>query len=375
MNDPRFTKWAQLIVQYSIDVQPGDLVAITARPSATALIEALYIEILKAGGHPHFLARDYPPYLPGLGSTGEIFLKFASDAQLQHVDLFYKRVIDDFDGMVTIISDDNFSSYAHVDQSKVAAYRRAQKDVSQTYVNRLASGDLKRLATLFPTNAAAQAAEMSLRDFEEFAFYAMYLDHEDPIAFWREMAVKQQRITDWLSGRDRVEIKGPNIDLTMSIKGRKFKSAAGKINLPDGEIYTGPVEDSVNGWVAFSFPNYGTGREISGIEFTFADGKIVEAKAEKNLDSMLKRLDTDEGARYLGELGIGMNERIDRLTKRILFDEKLGGTIHLAVGRGYPDTGSKNESAIHWDLLCDMKDGGQIIVDGELVYENGKFKI
>jgi aminopeptidase len=375
MNDPRLTRWARLIVEYSITVKPGDLVAITARPPATPLIEALYIEILKAGGHPHFLARDYPPFLPGLGNTGELFLQYANGDQLEHVDLFYKRVIDDFDGLVTILSDENLSTFAQTDQAKLGAYRRAHKDVSQTYVRRMGSGELKRLLTLYPTDAAAQAAEMNTRHFEDFVYKAMYLDQDDPVAFWRGMADKQQRIVDWLNGKDVVEIKGPNVDLTMSIKGRVFKPAAGKINMPDGEIYTGPVEESANGWVAFSYPNYGTGREISGIEFTFKDGKVVDAKAEKNLQFVIERLDTDQGARYLGELGIGFNDRVDRLTKEILFDEKMGGTIHLAIGRGYPDTGSKNESAIHWDLLCDMKDGGQIIVDGELIYESGQFKI
>lgn len=375
MNDPRLSTWAQLIVEHSIDVQPGDRVAITARAAASPLIEALYIEILKAGGHPHYLARDYPPYLPGLGNTGEIFLEFANDDQLAHVDLFYKKVIDDFDGMITILSDDNLSAYADVDQGKLAAYRRAHQGVSQTYVSRMGAGKLKRLLTLYPTNAAAQAAEMSQRAFEQFVFQAMYLDQDDPVHFWRSMEKNQKHIAEWLKGKDVVEVKGPNIDLTMSIKNRIFKTAAGRINLPDGEIYTGPVEESVNGWVSFSYPNYGAGREISGIEFTFIDGKVVQAKADKNEEILNERLDTDAGARYLGELGIGMNDRIIQPTKEILYDEKIGGTIHLAVGRGYPDTGSKNESAIHWDLLCDMKDGGQILVDGILIYDSGEFKI
>ena len=375
MNDPRLTKWAKLMVDYSIDVQPGDRVAIAACPPATPVIEALFTEILRAGGHPHYLARDYPPIIPGLGRTGEIFLKQANDDQLAHINPFIELVMNEFEGLISILSYDNSSIYAGIDQAKLAAYRRTHSEVNQTYVDRLASGDLKRLATLYPTNAAAQDAEMSRADYEDFVFRTMYLDSDDPVAEWQKMAEVQQRIVDWLDGKEKLELKGPNIDLEMSIKGRIFKTAAGKINLPDGEIYTGPVEESVNGWVTFSIPNYGTGVEITGIEFKFVDGKVVEAKADKHEDKLIQRLDTDEGARYVGELGIGMNDRVDRICRIMLFDEKIGGTIHLAIGRGYPDTGSKNESAIHWDMLCDMKDGGQIIVDGELIYESGDFKI
>jgi aminopeptidase len=180
---------------------------------------------------------------------------------------------------------------------------------------------------------------------------------------------------DWLKGKDEVRVQGPNVDLNLSIAGRTFINSDGKRNMPSGEIFTGPVEDSANGWVHYTYPVIVAGREISGIKLTFKNGKVVQATAEKNEDFLLSALDSDEGARYLGEFAVGTNYGIDRFTKNILYDEKIGGTFHMALGAGYPETGSKNKSAIHWDMICDMRDGGQILVDDELFYENGHFKV
>jgi aminopeptidase len=178
-----------------------------------------------------------------------------------------------------------------------------------------------------------------------------------------------------LADKKLVEIKGPNIDLTLSVEGRTFINADGTHNMPSGEIFTGPVEDSANGWVRFTYPAVLSGREVDGIELHFKKGKVVKASAKKNEDFLIAMLDTDEGSRYLGEFAIGTNQRINRFIKNILFDEKIGGTIHMAVGSGYPETGSKNQSAIHWDMICDMREGGQITVDGELFYQSGEIKI
>jgi aminopeptidase len=191
------------------------------------------------------------------------------------------------------------------------------------------------------------------------------------------MAIRkqQQRLVDWMVGKRQVVARGPNVDMRLSIDGRTFENADGRKNMPSGEIFTGPVEDSVNGWVRFTYPAVDYGREMDGIEFQFENGKVVKATAEKNEEFLLAQLDTDEGARYLGEWAIGTNKKINRFIKNILFDEKIGGTIHMAVGSGYPETGSKNKSAIHMDLICDMREGGQIFVDDELIYESGEFII
>jgi len=373
MNDPRINKLAKLLVNYSTDVKPKNLVAITALTPAAPLVQELFREILRSGGYPYFLSRGYPPNDPGFGNIEEIFIKTANDDQLKHVDMFYKKVVEDFDVLIAIFSVCNTQNLANADPSRISQHRHTYSDVTNTYFKRQSSGELRRVFTLFPTQGFAQEAEMSLGEFEEYVFSTMYIDADDPIARWQNIHKTQQRLVDWLAGKSKVVIKGPNVDLSMSIEGRAFINCAGEGNFPDGEIFTGPVEESVNGWILFTYPDYWTGREISGIELQFKDGKVEKASATKNEDSLLEGINTDVGARYVGELGIGTNERVNRFIKNMLFDEKIGGTIHLALGHGYPRTGSKNESAIHWDMLCDMKDGGQIFIDDELFYESGEF--
>ena len=216
---------------------------------------------------------------------------------------------------------------------------------------------------------------MSLREFEDFVFQATFVDRDDPVAEWQAIGAMQTRLVDYLKGKQQVELRGPNIELDLSIEGRSFINSDGKRNMPSGEIFTGPVEDSTQGWVEFSYPAIRQGREVEGIRLEFDKGEVVKASADKGEDYLLAMLDSDPGARRLGELGIGTNFGIQRFTKRILFDEKIGGTIHLAVGKGYPETGSQNESAIHWDMICDMREDAEIKVDGEVFYKNGKFTI
>jgi aminopeptidase len=226
--------------------------------------------------------------------------------------------------------------------------------------------ELRWCYTVFPTYASAQEADMSLAEYQDFVYGAGLLDSPDPVAAWIEEGQRQRELIDWLAGKDRVVLKGANIDLTLSIKDRKFKEADGKYNFPDGEIFTGPVEDSANGWIRFSYPAIYEGKEVSDIELWFEQGK-----AGKGQELLTSLLDMDAGARYLGELGIGTNYGIQRFTKNMLFDEKMGGTTHLALGASYPETGGQNESGLHWDMLCDMSES-EIIVDGELFYKNGR---
>jgi aminopeptidase len=217
----------------------------------------------------------------------------------------------------------------------------------------------------------AQEAEMSLADYREFVYDAGLLNEPDPVAAWQKELARQRELIAWLAGKNHVRIKGANIDLKLSIKQRQFIESAGKFNFPDGEIFTSPLEDSPNGWVRFRYPAIYSGQEVTDIELWFEDGKIVKEKASKGRELLTSLLNTDPGARYLGEWGIGTNYGIQRFTKNMLFDEKLGGTIHLAVGASYPETGGKNDSGLHWDMLCDMAQS-EIIVDGEVFYRNGK---
>lgn len=237
-------------------------------------------------------------------------------------------------------------------------------------MERAARNEVRWCVTVYPTHAMAQEADLSLSDYREFVYGAGLLNEPDPVAKWREEGERQQKLIDWLAGKDQVTLKGSNTDLQMSIKGRTFKEADGKYNFPDGEIFTGPVEDSVNGWIRFRYPAIYSGQGVTDIELWFENGKVVKEKASKGQELLTSLLNTDTGARFIGEWGIGTNYGIQRFTKNMLFDEKIGGTIHLAVGASYPETGGKNDSGLHWDMLCDMTES-EIHVDGELFYKNG----
>jgi len=375
MPDSRVVKLAQTLVNYSVDVQEKDLVGIIAQPLATPLVQEVVRAVLQRGGYPYLLPYCKP--LPTLGYDGldQIFFEEANNDQLQHQDHYWKTLNEDFDVRIFIQSQFNTRGISHIDPERIKIRQQAYKDISATYFERMSTGSLRRVSTLFPTQAYADDAGMSLEDFEEYVYGATFSDSEDPEGEWKRIQSEQQYLVEWLNGKKEVQVKGPNADLTLSIEGRVFINSDGKQNMPSGEIFTGPVEDSANGWIRFTHPAVLLGREVTGVELHFENGRVIKASAAQNEDFLMSRLDMDKGARYLGEFAIGTNYKINRFIKKILFDEKIGGTIHLALGKGYPITGSVNNSAIHWDMICDMRDGGQIIVDGELFYESGEFKI
>jgi len=367
MTDQRVDKLAGVLVNYSVAVQPGDKVMIRGDALAEPLLKAVYAEVLQAGGHPLMI-----PSLPG---TEELFFRYASDEQLQHVLEPFKLMIETYDVSIGIRGAGNTKSLSNVDPAKMVLRSQSQAELMKTYMQRSAAGDLRWVATLFPTNAYAQDAEMSLSEYENFVYGACMPDMDDPVGYWHRFSAWQQKIVDWLEGKERVHVIGPETDLRLSIAGRTFINSDGKRNMPSGEVFTGPVEDSVEGHVHFSYPAIYRGREVTGARLWFENGKVVKATADKNEDFMLQTLDTDAGSRYLGEFAIGTNKGITQFTSQILFDEKIGGSFHMAVGAGYPETGSKNESAIHWDMICDLRDGGEIWVDDELLYQNGEFVV
>ena len=233
------------------------------------------------------------------------------------------------------------------------------------------------MSTLFPTPAYAMEAEMGVAEYEDFFFRACHADAgtPDPVAYWQGVKQEQQRIVDWIQGSKQVTLQGPNVDLKLSVAGRTFINCFGDKNLPDGEIFTGPVEDSANGWVRYTYPAVYQGRVVEGIELSFEQGRVVKASAKKNDDLLQRMLERDAGARYIGEFAIGTNFEINRFTHNILLDEKIGGSFHMALGAGYPESGSKNTSAIHWDMICDLMQDSEIRADGELMYKDGKFVI
>jgi aminopeptidase len=374
MPDLRHTRLADLLINYSIRVKPGDRVGIFTQPAALPLVEELYRKILQAGGFPYV-------QLGGLRTKAETenlsyyLLSEGSKEQIEHVNRFEKMVREEFECMVGLHSQTNTRAMSGIDPAKISQRVKAYSAVTKAYQQRSASKDLRWVVSMFPTDAYAQDAEMSLEEFENYVYGTTFADQEDPITEWKRIHNEQQHMVDWLVGKKNVEVKGPNVDLKLSIDGRGFVNSDGEHNMPSGEIYTSPVEDSVEGWVRFTYPAIYSAREVDGVELTFEKGKVVKASAEKNEDFLLKMIETDQGASYLGEFAIGTNKRIDRFIKNILFDEKIGGTIHMALGFGFPETGGKNESAIHWDMICDMRDGGQIHVDNELIYDSGAFKV
>ncbi|MDF2520846.1 MAG: peptidase [Clostridia bacterium] len=242
-------------------------------------------------------------------------------------------------------------------------------------LQKIGSGELNWCGTQYPTNSAAMDANMSLWEYEEFLFEACHLNSADPVAEWMKVHDEQERIVQILDTKKHLEFKSKDTQLTLDVEGRKWVNCDGKVNFPDGEIYTSPIENSVNGHIRFSYPAIHMGNEVEDIVLTFKDGKVVDAKAAKGEEFLKKMLASDEGASRVGEIAIGTNYKIPKFTKNILFDEKLGGTIHLAVGASLPEAGGQNQSGLHWDMICNMKDGGEIYGDGELIYKDGKFVI
>ena len=367
MADPRIEKLADLLVNYSVAVKAGDKVLIQGSTIGEPLIEAVYQKILQAGGHPTLLTTF--PF------ESELIFRYGSDEQLKHVPEPLKLAMSTYDCRIYIMADNNTRALSKVDPPKMVIRSQARGELMKIQMKRAAAGELRWVLAPYPTNAYAQDAEMSLTEYEDFLYNACMPDLKDPIGYWKKVRAYQTKIVKWLKGKKKVHLVGKETDLKLSIQGRTFVSCHGDKNIPDGEVFTGPIENSVEGKVFFSYPAIYNGREVTGVRLWFEKGKVVKATADKNQDFLVKTLATDSGSKRVGEFAIGTNEGITKFTREILFDEKIGGSFHMALGAGYPETGSKNESAIHWDMVCDLRDGGEIRVDNELFYKNGKFVI
>lgn len=366
MTDPRFDKLADVIVNYSTQVRKGDLVRLAGPVVGRPLLAALYKAVVKAGGHP-FLSVTFD-------ECQETRLLEASDEQLQFsnpIDLF---MVDAIDVSISLWGEDNTKSLTEIDAGRQALAGQSRRPMMSKFFQRAAEGKLRWCGTQFPCHAAAQDAEMSLSAYEKFVFAAGLLHFDDPAAAWRAVSERQQRLTDYLQDKKEIRFVTPQgTDIRLATAGRRWINCDGHENFPDGEVFTGPIEDAVEGVICYSFPAVHGGRECDGIRLTFRGGKVVDASASKGEDFLIAMLDQDAGARVLGEIAIGTNYSVKRYTKNTLFDEKIGGTFHAAVGASYPETGGKNDSGLHWDMVCDLRRGGQIFVDGELISENGRF--
>lgn len=367
MTDPRTENLAKVLVNYSTKVQTGDWVWVRGDVVALPLINEIVRYCLRAGGNVSLTL--------GSDDLTEINLVESSEEQLKWIAPIDTMLVEQVDVMIAVWASSNTRNLSNVDPNRQRLRQQARRSLTQTYLQRAAEGKLRWVGTSYPCSAFAQEADMSLREYEDFVYAATFADQPDPIRRWQNVYETQQRLVEWLKGKREVVVRGPNVDLKLSIAGRTFINCYGDKNMPDGEIFTGPVEDSVNGWIRFTYPAIEAGREVEGVEFEFKDGKVVTARAKKNEDFLLSMLNSDEGARYLGEFAIGTNYGIQRFTKSILFDEKIGGSIHMAVGAGYPETGSRNQSSIHWDFICDMRQDSEIWVDGVLFYKDGQFVI
>ena len=366
MADPRISKLARVMVSYSLALKPGQQLWLRTTPLAQELNLAVYEEAVKIGAYV-FVQQSIP-------GAEALLYKHASDKLLDFVAPVRKLIVDTFDASLLILAEDNTRALSGIDPKRIARARKAGAALSKTMMRRSAKGSYRWCITVYPTAAMAQDANMSLSDYSEFVYAAGMLNKPDPVRFWTEEGKKQTHLVKWLSGHDRVTIKGSNADLSLSIKGRAFEISDGKYNFPDGEIFTSPVETSATGWVRFKYPAIHAGQEIEDIELWFERGRVVKESARKNQQLLSTTLNTDTGSRVLGEWGIGTNYGITRFSRNMLFDEKMGGTIHFAVGQGFPECGGKNESGVHWDMLCDMSDS-EIRVDGDLFYRNGKTTI
>jgi len=370
MTDPRLTKWAKTLAHYSLALQSGEQVLIRVDEAGIPLAKEVYRAALQAGANPHVQV-----IVDGLD---EIFLQTASDAQLEWVSPIKKFEYETIDVLCAIIAPTNTSSLAGVAAEKQARTQQAGSAIRKSLFSRTAEGKARWNLTLYPTPAAAQNAKMSLADYEEFLLKAMLLDKDDPAAAWKAFSKEQQRYVDYLNGVKTMRFVARDTDISMSVAGRTWINSDGHKNFPSGEVFTGPVEDSVNGVVRYTFPTAHLGHEVDDVRLTFQHGRVVKAEASHGLEFLSAMLDSDAGARILGEVAIGNNYGVQQFTRNTLYDEKIGGTFHLALGNSYPETGGTNVSAVHWDMVCDMRPGaggGAIYADDVLIHENGQWVI
>ncbi len=367
MRDPRVTALARILVSHSTQVKEGDVCTIEGESAAEPLLQAVYEEVLRAGGNPIVqMAMEGQAYA---------YFQFASDEQLEWVSPVARWAVENADVRIAVMASRNTRALSKVPPDRQAKRQAATQELMKRAMERSAEGTYRWALTLFPTHAYASEAGLSLAAFEDFYYGACLATEEDPVAAWKRQSEETERLAGWIEGRSEVHVNGEGTDLRLGIEGRKFIAAGGRHNMPDGEFFTGPVEDTAEGEITFHLPTSYAGREVSGVRFRFESGRVVDASAEKGEEFLIEMLDTDEGARRLGELGIGTNYGITEGTGEILLDEKIGGTVHLAVGRSYPETGGRNESAIHWDMICDLRRGGQIDVDGEPLQRDGRFVV
>lgn len=370
MRDPHLDKLADTITRYSVAIKPGDLVAIDAEAGAMPLIEAITEAVTKAGGNPFWVPRSE--------ALTEILLTHGTDEQLKYVSPINMHRMDTIDVQISLWAPVNTKFQSGIDPARSALMLAARRPLLERFMERSSRGAMRWCGTQFPTQGAAQDAEMSLRQYESFVFTAGLLHLPDPVSAWMKVHERQERVREFLRSRKQLRFRAPagdghdGTDLTVDVSApSKWINCAGKENFPDGEVFCGP--QGADGHVNYTFPAVYQGREVQGVRLRFKGGRVVDASAQRNEEYLIKLLDQDEGARNMGEIAIGTNYAITEFTRNTLFDEKIGGTFHAAVGAGYPESGSRNKSGLHWDMVCDLRRGGTIEADGEVFLRDGRF--
>jgi len=359
-----WNKYAKLLVNYCVEVKKNERVLIRSSTLAEPLVREVYREVLKAGGHPHTLLE--------MRDENYINLTCSNDDQFNYVNPLFEKAMLEFDCYLFIRAPHNLMEIQNTDAGARSKSKKAKAAIMKRYFERTATKELKRNLCQYPTAANAQNAGMSLDEYRQFVFNACNLFSDDPVREWLGVREKQQKIVDVLNSRSKVHYKGEGVDIKFSTQDRIWINSDGQTNMPSGEVYTCPVEDSVNGTVHFSVPSVFMGKQVEGITLWVEDGLINKWEAKVGSE-VLDEVFQIEGARRFGEAAIGTNNNIDRFTRNILFDEKIGGTIHMAVGQSYLQTGGKNQSAVHWDMITNMRNGGEIFADDEKIYDSGKF--
>jgi aminopeptidase len=366
MRDPRVARLGELVVSYSLGLQPGQIVRIDSAPVAAPLALEVYRAALVAGAHPYVNVE--------LERLPELQLAVGSEEQLDFVSPIGMKEVDLVDAIVTIWSETNTRALSRADADRHQRRIASQQRLSKRRWERMAAGELGWCGVLFPTDAHAQDAEMSLEEYERFVFRACHVEEEgDPVSHWRAVRDELGRRAETLTQAREVRILGAGTDLTLGVEGRRWQAADGRYNMPDGEVYTSPVETATEGEISFAFPALYHGREVSDIHLRFEGGEVVQAEAGRGGEYLDALLSMDEGAKRLGEVAFGLNYEIERFTHNTLFDEKIGGTMHVALGSSFDDLGGQNASGLHWDLVCDLREDGEVYADGELIWRAGHF--
>jgi aminopeptidase len=365
MRNPRVERLADLIVNYSLGLGAGDVIRIDGYAVAEPLALELYRAALRAGANPYTHLT--------LDGLSEFLVERGSDEQISFISPIQWSEMETVDALVTIWSETNTKSFTRADEHRHGQLISAQRQLANLRWKRIAKGEMRWCGTLHPTYAHAQDANMSLDEYERFYYAACHTDKDDPASHWKEVARKLQARAEEFASVQELRIVGPDTDLRVGVAGRKWIPADGKYNMPDGEVFTSPVETETEGEIRFSFPAIFQGREVEDVRLRFEGGRVVDAEASRGEAYLRELLDLDEGARILGEVAFGLNYEIDRFTRNILLDEKIGGTMHIAVGAGFAQAGGKNSSALHWDLICDLREDGEVYADGELVWKAGAF--